>query len=168
MTVMKFVIFGLTIGHIGGIGIVVSDEILHYQYKYSYIAGTLNLSKSMHCFSNIYMDTTKTWLRRRTQLPPSSTKQLYSFLPQSIIGGFLNSWQREKERLERKHKAGYGPANCMLWFSAAYILFSLAVCWGYGLKGLLGSGVLGSGSAGSDIILGALRTAAEGNSSRSI
>jgi len=83
--------FCITIGHIGGIGIVVSHEILHYQDKYSYIAGTLNLSKSMHCFSNIYMDTTKTWLPSYRPVQPNSvlfpSTKHYRRLPQLLAAG---------------------------------------------------------------------------------
>lgn len=139
MTVFEFIVFGITIGHMGGLGILVSHEIMHKRDKVSRVVGTLNMSKNlyMHFFlEHIYGHHKDV----ATPLDPATARfnqTVYSFLPQSVFGGFAKSWQREKDLLTRKHKPVYGVSNRMLWFSLAYFLIPLGIYWKYGGKGVI-------------------------------
>ena len=131
MTGMQLLIFGVSIGHMGGLGILVSHEIMHKRDKLSRVVGTVNMAKNMymHFFlEHIYGHHKNV----ATPLDPATAKfgqTIYSFLPQSIIGGFTGSWTREAELLKRKNRPVWGVHNRMIWFSIAYLALPTAVGW---------------------------------------
>jgi alkane 1-monooxygenase len=121
-------------GNISGVGLVAAHEIFHKKDPVQRVIGTLHMSKSflMHFFIEHLYGHHK---NVATPLDPASASKgesLYHFIPKSVIGSFLSSWNYEVNRVG----AVWTLQNRHLWFFAIQGALTAAIWYVFGLVGL--------------------------------
>lgn len=138
MPFVKLVGHMLSIGHVGGLGILVAHEIFHKADKFSRFLGWAHMSKSLyiHFFSEHLYGHHK---NVATPLDPATSKYnqtVYAFIFTSIKGGFKLSWDRESRKMQKRGKATWRFDNPMIcWMAIELGLCGLVMCL-YGVLGL--------------------------------
>lgn len=102
--------------HISAVGFVAAHESFHKRDFVSRFLGTIHMSKSL--YMHFYAEHTEGHhLTVATPTDPATSKlnqTLYSFVLQSFFGSFINVWNREQVKLNKKGLAELGIHNRLL------------------------------------------------------
>jgi alkane 1-monooxygenase len=97
----------------------VAHELYHKRAWMDRFCGlTLLTLNSYNHFYIQHIDGHHKWVA--TESDPNTAKYnetIYSFIPRSVFGGYINSWILEGERLNRKDLSSFHPSNRMIWSS---------------------------------------------------
>ena len=139
MPLHYFLLASISFGHANAIGFLFAHELFHKKNKIDRALGTLTMIKSlyMHFFlEHIYGHHKYV----STPSDPATAKlnqSLYSFLYQTIVTSFQNSWNREIKYLEKRGKNPYSLENRMIMYLCSEILFTICIFIVYGTQPLI-------------------------------
>ena len=138
----------ISIATIMGGSINLSHEVNHKSTKIEKVIGTLNLSKNL--YMHFFIEHNYGHHRKVATPEDPATSQynqtLGEFLPKTIYGGFVSSWEIENERCLEAYGSKYSIYNKMIWFTASYILIPTFVCFFFGWKVMILHLVIALGS----------------------
>lgn len=132
-------ILAISIGHSNAIGFLFSHELFHKKGKIDRTLGTLNMLKTlyMHFFlEHIYGHHKYV----STPIDPATARlnqSLYSFLYQTLMGSFKNSWDRELKKLEKTGQKSNIFANRMIRYLTIEATFTVGVYFVFGMTALI-------------------------------
>lgn len=111
-------------------GINVAHELGHRNEKVSIFFAKLNLVSVGYL--HFYIEHNRGHhVHVATPLDPATSKKnqnLYLFWLQSLVGGWLNAWKHEANRLTRKNSWGYGVYNEMWRAILLPVIFVAVIC----------------------------------------
>ncbi|MFO0335617.1 MAG: alkane 1-monooxygenase [Pseudomonadota bacterium] len=120
----------LSIGAVtGGIGITVAHELGHRLGRVPRSCAGLLLATV--AYGHFLIEHNKGHHARvATPEDPASARygeSFFAFLPRTLVGGFVDAWRLESERLARQGRTPWHASNRMLWVVAAPLAISLAL-----------------------------------------
>lgn len=127
-----------TVGNFSTGGINVAHECMHKQDFWSRAAAYMELGKCLYTHFAIE-HVRGHHIRVATPLDPATARfgqSLYTFLPQSVLGGWEDAWRLEKERLGRQHKSEWTLQNAFIMGKVLETVFVLGILFRYGCFGL--------------------------------
>ena len=127
-----------TVGNFSTGGINVAHECMHKQDWMSRMAAYLELGKCLYTHFAIE-HVRGHHMRVATPLDPATARHgqsLYAFFPQTVIGGWKDAWNLEKERLHRQRRSEWSLDNAFILGKVLECGFVLGVLCRYGTYGL--------------------------------
>lgn len=113
----------------GSIGINVAHELGHRSKKLEQNMSKILLLTAL--YMHFFIEHNRGHHKNvATDLDPASAKKgetLYGFWIKSVIGGYLNAWKLEAERLKKNERSFWTWQNQMLQFQAIQVIYLLTV-----------------------------------------
>lgn len=141
LTPFEWVGMTLSMGTSCGIlGINAAHELGHRRKKSEQRMAKALLLTSLYC--HFFIEHNRGHHARvATEADPASARYgewLYTFIPRSMVGGWLSAWELEKERLEARNARVFSWQNEMLRLQVLQLAFCALVWAVFGITGLAG------------------------------
>ena len=105
-TWVQYFVFTLHWGYFAGLSGIVGHELLHKRETINKLLGNWSYTKFM--YSHFLDEHINGHHRHIATLEDPATARrdetIYMFIPRSVIGGMLSTWNRESRRIERRNK----------------------------------------------------------------
>ena len=123
----------------GAIGITFAHELIHRPGRWERALGEVLLaSVSYTHFAIEHVQGHHRWVA--TPRDPATARfgeSVYAFYPRTVLGGVRSAWGFEVERLARRGRTWWHPANRMLRYAAEQAVLYAGVAWWLGAPGVL-------------------------------
>jgi alkane 1-monooxygenase len=122
----------------GTIGITFAHELVHRRGRFERALGEVLLSSVS--YAHFAIEHVHGHHRHvATPMDPATARlgeSFYRFLPRTVVGSLTSAWRLERERLARRGKGTWSPANRMLRYAATQAALYPSIWWIFGGTGL--------------------------------
>lgn len=122
----------------GTVGITFAHELVHRRQPFERALGEILLASVS--YTHFAVEHVHGHHRHVATPEDPATARLgesfYRFLPRTLVGGLASAWRLERERLARRARGPWSPANRMLRYGATQAVLYPSVWWLSGGRGL--------------------------------
>lgn len=139
ISLIQYVFFLLALSHASAIGFLFSHELFHKKDTIGKVVGTMDMLKNlyMHFYSEHLYGHHKNVSTPNDPATAKFGQTLYEFVPKSVIGSFVNTWEREGLKSKKEGHGFYSVHNKMLQWITIEVLFTVGIGFVFGKKCLV-------------------------------